>query len=169
MEIGFIGLGKMGLNMVTRLRQGSHRVVVYDRDAEVVQKAVAQGCVASTSLADLVSKLTPPRAAWIMVPSGQATEETVNQLTEHLQSGDVTYRWRNTRFHDDVRRAATLQPKGINISMPVTSGGVWGLKVGDLPNGRWRRVRSNDWLPFSKRSRLHRGGRMSARTAQAIT
>jgi 6-phosphogluconate dehydrogenase len=130
MEIGFIGLGKMGLNMVTRLRQGSHRVVVYDRNAEVVQKAVAQGCVASTSLADLVSKLTPPRAAWIMVPSGQATEETVNQLAEHLQSGDVMIDGGNTRFHDDVRRAATLQPKGIQYIDAGTSGGVWGLKVG---------------------------------------
>jgi 6-phosphogluconate dehydrogenase len=130
MEIGFIGLGKMGLNMVTRLRQGSHRVVVYDRNAEVVQKAVAQGCVASTSLVDLVSKLAPPRAAWIMVPSGQATEDTVNQLAEHLQSGDVMIDGGNTRFHDDVRRADALQPKGIQYIDAGTSGGVWGLKIG---------------------------------------
>jgi 6-phosphogluconate dehydrogenase len=130
MEIGFIGLGKMGLNMVTRLRQGSHRVVVYDRNAEVVQKAVALGCVASTSLADLVSKLTPPRAAWVMVPSGQATEDTVNQLAEHLQSGDIMIDGGNTRFHDDVRRAATLQSKGIQYIDAGTSGGVWGLKLG---------------------------------------
>jgi 6-phosphogluconate dehydrogenase len=131
MEIGFIGLGKMGMNMVTRLRQGSHRVVVYDRTPALVQQAEQQqGCIGATSLADVVAKLTPPRAVWIMVPSGNATEETVWSMAEHLQSDDVMIDGGNTRFHDDVRRAMTLREKGIEYIDAGTSGGVWGLKIG---------------------------------------
>ena len=130
MEIGFVGLGKMGMNMVTRLRQGGHRVAVFDRNTELVQQAHQQGCIAATSLADLVAKLTPPRAVWIMVPSGSPTEETVWTLAEHLQSQDVMIDGGNTRFHDDVRRAAKLREKGMQYIDAGTSGGVWGLKVG---------------------------------------
>ena len=130
MEIGFVGLGKMGLNMVTRLRQGGHRVVAFDRNPDVVQQAHQQGCIAATSLADVVAKLTPPRAVWIMVPSGNPTEETVKNLAEQLQSHDVMIDGGNTRFHDDVRRAAALREKGIEYIDAGTSGGVWGLKVG---------------------------------------
>lgn len=130
MEIGFIGLGKMGMNMVTRLRQGGHRVAVYDRNAALVQQAQQEGCTATISPADLVAKLAPPRAVWIMVPSGDPTEETVGSLAEHLQSDDVIIDGGNTHFHDDVRRAATLRPKGIHYIDAGTSGGVWGLKVG---------------------------------------
>jgi len=130
MEIGFVGLGKMGMNMVTRLRQGGHRVAVFDRNTELVQQAHQQGCIAATSLADLVAKLTPPRAVWIMVPSGSPTEETVWTLAEHLQSQDVMIDGGNTRFHDDVRRAAKLREKGMQYIDAGTSGGVWGLTVG---------------------------------------
>ncbi|HET7057202.1 MAG TPA: decarboxylating 6-phosphogluconate dehydrogenase [Nitrospiraceae bacterium] len=130
MEIGFVGLGKMGMNMVTRLRQGGHRVAVFDRNADLVQQAHQQGCIAATSLADLVAKLSSPRAVWIMVPSGSPTEETVWSLAEHLQSHDVMIDGGNTRFHDDVRRAVALGEKGIQYIDAGTSGGVWGLKVG---------------------------------------
>ena len=131
MEIGFVGLGKMGMNMVTRLRQGSHRVVVYDRNAELAHQAQQrEGCIAATSLSELVSKLTPPRAVWVMVPSGNPTEETVSTLAEHLQSNDIIIDGGNTRFHDDVRRAAALRQRGIQYIDAGTSGGVWGLKVG---------------------------------------
>lgn len=130
MEIGFVGLGKMGMNMVTRLRQGGHRVAVFDRTPSLVQQAQQQGCIAATSLADLVAKLTPPRAVWIMVPSGNPTEETVWSLAEHLQSNDLMIDGGNTRFHDDVRRAAALREKGIHYIDAGTSGGVWGLKIG---------------------------------------
>jgi len=130
MEIGFIGLGKMGMNMVTRLRQGGHRVVAFDRNPELVQQAHQQGCIAAAALADLVAKLTRPRAIWIMVPSGSPTEETVWSLAEHLQSDDLMIDGGNTRFHDDVRRAAALREKGIQYIDAGTSGGVWGLKVG---------------------------------------
>ena len=131
MEIGFVGLGKMGMNMVTRLRQGSHRVVVYDRNPELVQRAQQQqGCIPAMSLADLTAKLTPPRSVWIMVPSGNPTEETVWNLAGHLESDDAVIDGGNTRFHDDVRRATTLRQKGIEYIDAGTSGGVWGLKVG---------------------------------------
>ncbi len=130
MELGFIGLGKMGINMVTRLRRDQHRVVVFDRSADLVKQAEGQGCVPSTSLADLVGKLSAPRAVWIMVPSGAPTEDTVHAVAELLKPGDMIVDGGNTRFHDDVRRAAALQKKGIHYVDAGTSGGIWGLTVG---------------------------------------
>lgn len=130
MDIGFVGLGKMGMNMVTRLQQGHHRVTVYDRNADLVQEAQNKGGIGTTSLADLVAKLVPPRAVWIMVPSGTPTEETVERLGELLQANDVLIDGGNTRFHDDVRRASVLSKKGIQYIDAGTSGGIWGLKVG---------------------------------------
>ncbi len=130
MELGFIGLGKMGMNMVTRLRPDHHRVVVYDRSNELIKQAESQGCVGSSSLSDLVGKLSVPRVVWVMVPSGAPTEETIQAVAALLQSGDIIVDGGNTRFHDDVRRAAELKKKGIHYVDAGTSGGVWGLKVG---------------------------------------
>ena len=130
MEIGFIGLGKMGLNMVTRLRQGGHHVVVYDRSAEAVARATTAACIGTSSVAELVQRLTVPRAVWIMVPSGAPTEDTVRTIGELLQPGDTIIDGGNTNFHDDVRRAADLTAKGLYYIDAGTSGGVWGLKVG---------------------------------------
>ncbi|MDF0668724.1 MAG: decarboxylating 6-phosphogluconate dehydrogenase [Nitrospira sp.] len=130
MELGFIGLGKMGMNMVTRLRRDQHRVVVYDRSNELIKQAESQGCVGSSSLSDLVGKLSAPRAVWVMVPSGAPTEETIQAVVALLQSGDSIVDGGNTRFHDDVRRAAELKKKGIHYVDAGTSGGIWGLKVG---------------------------------------
>jgi len=130
MELGFVGLGKMGMNMVTRLRRDNHRVVVFDRSAELVKQAESQGCVAATSLADLISKLAGPRTVWIMVPSGAPTEETVQAVAALLQPGDTVVDGGNTRFHDDVRRAADLKKKQLHYIDAGTSGGIWGLKVG---------------------------------------
>ncbi len=130
MELGFIGLGKMGMNMVTRLRQGQHRVVAFDRSSDLITQAEHQGCVGSSSLADLVAKLSAPRAVWVMVPSGAPTEETVHAVAALLQPGDIIIDGGNTRFHDDVRRAAELKPKGIHYVDAGTSGGIWGLKIG---------------------------------------
>jgi 6-phosphogluconate dehydrogenase len=130
MELGFIGLGKMGLNMVTRLQQGGHRVVAYDRNAEVVQQAQAKGAVGVSSMKELVAKLAAPRTVWIMVPSGVPTEETIAAVAALLQPGDVIIDGGNTRFHDDVRRAAELKAKGLHYLDVGTSGGIWGLKVG---------------------------------------
>lgn len=130
MELGFVGLGKMGMNMVTRLQRDKHRIVVYDRATDLIKQAEGQGCIGATSLADLVSKLSAPRAVWIMVPSGAPTEETVQATAALLQPGDTIIDGGNTRFHDDVRRAAALKSKGINYVDAGTSGGVWGLKIG---------------------------------------
>ncbi|MEW6247172.1 MAG: phosphogluconate dehydrogenase (NAD(+)-dependent, decarboxylating) [Nitrospirota bacterium] len=130
MELGFIGLGKMGMNMVVRLQRDRHRVVVYDRATDLIKQAESQGCVGASSIADLVAKLSPPRAVWIMVPSGAPTEETVRAVAALLQSGDIVVDGGNTDFHDDVRRAAELKPRGIHYIDAGTSGGVWGLKLG---------------------------------------
>ena len=130
MELGFIGLGKMGMNMVTRLRCDQHRVVVFDRSTDLIQQAEIQGCIPASSLADLIGKLTAPRMVWIMVPSGTPTEETVHAVAALLQPGDTIIDGGNTRFHDDVRRAADLKNKQIHYVDAGTSGGIWGLKVG---------------------------------------
>jgi 6-phosphogluconate dehydrogenase len=130
MELGFIGLGKMGMNMVTRLRRDNHRVVVFDRSADLVKQAEGQGCVAASSLADMIGKLAAPRTVWVMVPSGAPTEETVQAVAALLQPGDTIVDGGNTRFHDDVRRAADLKMKQLHYVDAGTSGGIWGLKVG---------------------------------------
>jgi 6-phosphogluconate dehydrogenase len=130
MEIGFVGLGRMGLNMVTRLRRGGHRVVVFDRSSEAVARAEGAGADGVDSLADLVAKLTAPRAVWVMVPAGAPTESTVTALGELLSAGDVIVDGGNTNFQDDVRRATALGAKGVAYVDAGTSGGIWGLQEG---------------------------------------
>ena len=130
MEIGFIGLGKMGMNMVSRLQRDTHRVVVYDRSTDLIKQAEGQGCIGAASLAKMVSKLSAPRVIWIMVPSGAPTEETVQAMAALLQSGDIIIDGGNTKFHDDVRRASDLKKKGIHYVDVGTSGGIWGLRLG---------------------------------------
>jgi len=130
MELGFIGLGKMGMNMVTRLRRDQHRVVVFDRSTDLVKQAENHGCITASSLTDLVGKLSPPRAIWIMVPSGAPTEETFQAVAALLKSDDTIIDGGNTRFHDDVRRAAELKKSGLYYVDVGTSGGIWGLKIG---------------------------------------
>ena len=130
MELGFVGLGKMGMNMVTRLQRDRHRVVAYDRTADLVKQAVGAGCVGAESLKDVVAKLTPPRILWIMVPSGVPTEQTIRDVAGFLQSGDIIIDGGNSNFHDDARRAAELKANGLRYMDVGTSGGIWGLKVG---------------------------------------
>ena len=130
MDIGFIGLGKMGMNMVTRLCQGGHRVVAYDRSTNLITEAKGKGATASSSLEDLIAKLPKPRAVWVMVPSGQPTEDTVQHLRTILDDNDIVIDGGNTRFLDDVRRAANLQLRGIHYVDAGTSGGIWGLQIG---------------------------------------
>lgn len=130
MEIGFIGLGKMGMNMVTRLSQGGHRVVAFDRTLELVGRAEASGCVGATSVEDLVAKLQAPRAVWLMVPSGAPTEESVQKVAALLSPGDIVIDGGNSNFHDDVRRFNELKARGIHYVDVGTSGGIWGLQNG---------------------------------------
>jgi len=130
MDIGFVGLGKMGLNMVTRLQRAGHQVTAYDRSADALANATTAGCIGAASLADLVQRLKAPRAVWIMVPSGPPTEETVQAVTALLAPGDVIIDGGNTRFHDDVRRSKELAARKLQYIDAGTSGGIWGLKNG---------------------------------------
>jgi 6-phosphogluconate dehydrogenase len=130
MELGFIGLGRMGMNMVVRLVRGGHRVVVYNRSPEKVREAEGHGAVGTTSIADLVARLGRPRAVWLMVPAGTVTQEMIDTVVRHLDQDDVVIDGGNSNFHDDARRAETLRPLGIHYADVGTSGGIWGLQVG---------------------------------------
>ena len=130
MRIGFIGLGRMGANMVRRLLRDGHEVVAYNRTPEKTTEIVGEGAVGSFSIAELVGALEKPRAVWVMVPAGDATEAQIAELLQHLEPGDTIIDGGNTNFHDDVRRHAALKEKGIGYVDAGTSGGIWGLQVG---------------------------------------
>jgi 6-phosphogluconate dehydrogenase len=130
MQLGMVGLGRMGSNMTRRLMRGGHKLVVSDLSADSVKQLAGEGATGSASLEDLIAKLTPPRAIWIMVPAGGATETTVQKLAAHLQPGDAIIDGGNSYFKDDVRRANELKGKGIHYIDVGTSGGVWGLERG---------------------------------------
>ncbi len=130
MQIGFVGLGRMGLNMVTRLVRGGHQVAAFDRSADAVARAQAAGAQGASSLDALVAALAPPRAVWVMVPAGDPTESTIGVLADLLSPDDVIIDGGNTHFHDDVRRARTLASKRIHYIDAGTSGGIWGLQEG---------------------------------------
>ena len=130
MELGMIGLGRMGGNMVQRLLQGGHRVVVHDANAGAVRAVVQQGAVGATSIADLATQLATPRAVWIMVPSGEPTEGVVNALAGGLSPGDAIIDGGNSNYRDSIRRAAALKERSIAFLDAGTSGGIWGLKEG---------------------------------------
>jgi 6-phosphogluconate dehydrogenase len=130
MEIGMIGLGKMGANMATRLLRGGHRVVAYDLNEPAIQAAEAQGADGTRTLEEVVSKLLPPRAVWVMVPAGKPTESTVQTLGELLSPDDILIDGGNSNYKDSQRRAETLKGKGIYFVDVGTSGGVWGLAEG---------------------------------------
>ena len=130
MRIGFIGLGRMGANMVRRLHRDGHEVVAYNRTPEKTKEIAGEGADAAFSIAELVAKLEKPRAVWIMVPAGDATEAQIDELLEHLEPGDTIIDGGNTNFHDDARRHAELAAKGINYVDAGMSGGIWGLQIG---------------------------------------
>jgi len=130
MQLGFVGLGKMGLNMVTRLIRGGHQIAAFDRSADAVARAETAGARGVATLDALVAGLTPPRAVWVMVPAGGPTESTVTSLGGLLSAGDAIIDGGNTNFHDDVRRAQTLAAKGVQYVDAGTSGGIWGLTEG---------------------------------------
>ena len=130
MQLGMVGLGRMGANMTRRLMRNGHSLVVSDLSPEAVKQLGSEGATGSSSLEDLVAKLTPPRAVWIMVPAGGPTEATVQKLAQHLQTGDAIIDGGNSYFKDDVRRANELKGKGIHYIDVGTSGGVWGLERG---------------------------------------
>jgi 6-phosphogluconate dehydrogenase len=131
MQLGFVGLGKMGGNMVHRIQRDSeHECVVFDHHPEMISTAEGQGAKGASSLQDMVSMLDPPRTVWIMVPAGDPTESTVEELGELLDEGDTIVDGGNSRWTDDKRRQEQLRPKGIYYVDVGTSGGVWGISVG---------------------------------------
>ena len=129
MELGMIGLGRMGANMVRRLMRAGHKCVVYDLDSEAVQALAKDGAVGTSSVEDFANKLKKPRAIWMMVPAA-VVDPTLNTLIPLLQRDDVVIDGGNSYYHDDIRRAAELKPKGIHYVDVGTSGGVWGSERG---------------------------------------
>ena len=130
MQIGMIGLGRMGSNMVRRLMRAGHECVVFDVNPASVSGLAGEGAVPADSLDAVAAALRPPRAAWVMVPAGEATEHVVTQLGERFASGDIVIDGGNSHFKDDVRRAASLRGRDIHYVDAGTSGGVWGLERG---------------------------------------
>ena len=129
MQLGMVGLGRMGSNMVRRLIKNGHTCVVFDRSAKVVQDLEKQSAVGASSFADMVSKLDKPRAIWLMIPAG-VVDETIAEIAPHLESGDILIDGGNSYYIDDIRRSKELAPKGIQYVDVGTSGGVWGLERG---------------------------------------
>src|SRR5512143_69997 len=136
MQLGFIGLGRMGANMVRRLVRDGHEIVAYNRTVEKAheladeQRAAGHDLAAVDTVAELAARLAKPRTAWIMVPAGDATEAQIKELLEHLEPGDTIVDGGNTNFHDDVRRHAMLAKRGVQYIDAGVSGGVWGLANG---------------------------------------
>jgi 6-phosphogluconate dehydrogenase len=130
MQLGMVGLGRMGANLVRRLMRAGHECVAYDVSADKVQELVDEGATGATTLDEFVQKLNQPRAAWVMVPAGDLTERTVKELTQRMDADDVVIDGGNTYYRDDIRRAKELKDKGIHYIDVGTSGGVWGLERG---------------------------------------
>ncbi len=130
MQLGMVGLGRMGGNIVRRLMRDGHECVVYDVSADAVSELAGEGATGTGSVEEFVQSLTPPRAVWVMVPAGDITESTVNELASHMDADDVIIDGGNTYYRDDIRRAKQLLTKGVHYVDCGTSGGVWGLERG---------------------------------------
>src|SRR3989440_1092469 len=130
MQLGMIGLGRMGGNIVRRLMKHGHSTVVYDKDPKAVAALAADGAVGAGTLEDFVDKLERPRTAWVMLPAGKITEATIDTLSKLMQAGDVIIDGGNTFWQDDVRRGNALKEHGLHYVDVGTSGGVWGIERG---------------------------------------
>ena len=129
MQLGMIGLGRMGANMVRRLVRGGHQCVVYDASPDAVQGLAAEGAMAASSLQDFVTKLTPPRAVWLMIPAA-VVDQMLHDLAALVQRDDIIIDGGNSYYIDDIRRAEALVPKGVHYLDVGTSGGIWGQERG---------------------------------------
>lgn len=130
MEIGFIGLGRMGANMVRRLLRDNHRVVAWNRTAAKTDEIVSEGAEGAYSISELVEKLQTPRIVWVMVPAGKATDDMIDEVVPLLSKGDIIIDGGNSNYHDSIRHGKELSAKGFQFMDAGTSGGIWGLKVG---------------------------------------
>jgi len=129
-QLGMVGLGRMGANLVRRLMRDGHQCVVYDRSPGPIQQLSSEGATGTSTLDDFVAKLTKPRSAWVMVPAGEITGNTINELAKRMEPGDIIIDGGNSYYRDDIARAAGLREKGIHLVDCGTSGGVWGLDRG---------------------------------------
>ncbi|NQU13451.1 MAG: decarboxylating 6-phosphogluconate dehydrogenase [Desulfobacteraceae bacterium] len=130
MQIGMVGLGRMGMNMTKRLLRGKQGIVAYNRTPQKTDQVVKEGAMGAYSLHELVEKLSIPRTVWVMLPAGAAVEDHINQLKEILEPGDIVIDGGNTYYKDDIRRADLLAEKGIRFMDVGVSGGIWGLEIG---------------------------------------
>src|SRR5574337_1167830 len=130
MQLGMIGLGRMGANMARRLLRGGHQCVVFDADPDRVMALAQEGATAAMSLDEFVRVLTKPRAAWVMVPAGEPTEQTVTALAQQMDADDIIIDGGNSYYKDDVRRATALKQRAIHYVDVGTSGGIWGMERG---------------------------------------
>ena len=129
-QLGMVGLGRMGANLVRRLMRDGHQCVVYDRSPGPTQQLASEGATGTATLDEFVAALTKPRAAWVMVPAGEITGNTIDQLAERMEPGDIIIDGGNSYYRDDIARAARLHERGIHLIDCGTSGGVWGLDRG---------------------------------------
>jgi 6-phosphogluconate dehydrogenase len=129
-QLGMVGLGRMGANIVRRLLAAGHECVVYDRDPAVVTTLASEGALGATTLDELVAKLSPPRAVWVMVPAGEITDRVITDLAERMEPGDIVIDGGNSYYRDDIRHAEDLAQRGIHFVDCGTSGGVWGKERG---------------------------------------
>lgn len=130
MQIGMIGLGKMGMNMTRRLLQGGHEVVAYNRTPTKTEEIIKEGAIGSFSLEELINKITTPRVLWLMLPAGQTIDDHLARLTSLLEPGDIIVDGGNTNYKDDIKRSDMLRSSKIHYIDAGVSGGIWGLKVG---------------------------------------
>ena len=130
MQLGVVGLGRMGSNIVRRLMRDGHSCVVFDVNPDAVKDLEKAGATGASSVADFVEKLSAPRAAWVMVPSGEITGKTIEDLSSHMEEGDMIIDGGNSYYRDDIARAASLSRQGIHLVDCGTSGGVWGIDRG---------------------------------------
>jgi 6-phosphogluconate dehydrogenase (decarboxylating) (EC 1.1.1.44) len=130
MEIGMIGLGRMGMNMVLRLLEGGHRVVVFNRTVSKEEMVVNKGAIGSNSVEEFMEKLSAPRVVWLMVPAGQPTDDMLSEVLQYAQKGDIIIDGGNSYYKDSIRRAKICGEKDIKFMDCGTSGGIWGLKNG---------------------------------------
>ena len=152
MQLGMVGLGRMGANLTRRLMRDGHEVVVSDVSPEAVAQLEAEGAVSSSSIEDMVAKLSPPRAAWVMVPAG-VTGAVVDQVAATMEPGDIVIDGGNSYYRDDIHRAAELRERGIHYVDVGTSGGVFGLERGLLPDDRRRGRRRHPPRPDLRHAR----------------
>jgi 6-phosphogluconate dehydrogenase len=155
MQLGMIGLGRMGGNIVRRLMKHGHTAVVYDKDEKAVAALAADGAAGSKALEDFVAKLEKPRTAWVMLPAGKITEATIEALAKLMQGGDVIIDGGNTFWQDDVRRGKVLKERGIHYVDVGTSGGVWGIERGYcMSTGSIRSSQRSRLVSATSRARL---------------